>query len=227
MRVRCGQSRSETISTAPAAKPRRDGEREQRRRLHLHRPRAPAPASRAPLPRGRHRRGRWRPPVRARSRRRRRSVSGSSSAGSPETRSPAPRPRLVPSALERLGDDEQLTEHERGVQRAAGPDPDHRPRSEVVQLRDHDRRAGATHAGALDGQRLAVGRRARVAPQAAVVVEHLRRLEQRLGQPQRAPGIAGEQNALGQGRGGVQMDRRAHEVGEDRRGSWRPDRLAQ
>ena len=47
---------------------------------------------------------------------------------------------------------------------------------------------------------------ARVAPQPAVVVEHLRLVEQRLGQQQRAARVAGQQHALGQRRGRVQVD---------------------
>ena len=51
-----------------------------------------------------------------------------------------------------------------------------------------------------------VGGGARVAPQAAVVVEHARLDEQRLRERERAPGIAGQQHALGERRGRVQVD---------------------
>ena len=46
-----------------------------------------------------------------------------------------------------------------------------------------------------------------VAPQAAVVVEHQRLLQQRLGQRERATGVAGQQHALGQRRRRAQVDR--------------------
>ena len=62
--------------------------------------------------------------------------------------------------------------------------------------------------GRLDRQRLAVrARRAGVAPQAAVVVEHQGLLEQHLRERERAPGIAGQQHPLGQRRGRAQVDR--------------------
>ncbi len=49
----------------------------------------------------------------------------------------------------------------------------------------------------------------RVAPEAAVVVEHQRLDEQRLGERQCASGIARQQHALGQRGGGAQVDRLA------------------
>ena len=47
---------------------------------------------------------------------------------------------------------------------------------------------------------------ARVAPQAPVVVEHLRAVEQRLREQQRAARVAGQQDALGERRGRLQVD---------------------
>ena len=47
-----------------------------------------------------------------------------------------------------------------------------------------------------------------VAPQPAVVVEHLRAVEQRLGHGERAVGVAGQQHALGEVGGRAQVDRR-------------------
>ena len=60
-------------------------------------------------------------------------------------------------------------------------------------------------------------RGARVAPQAAVVVEHARLLEQRLRQHQRAAGVAGQQHALGELRCGAQVDGLAVRQGGDSR----------
>ena len=48
-----------------------------------------------------------------------------------------------------------------------------------------------------------------VAPQPARVVEHARLLQDRLGHEQRAAGVAGQQDTLGQGRGRAQVDGRA------------------
>ena len=63
---------------------------------------------------------------------------------------------------------------EPGRERAAGADADRAARAQLDQLGEHDRRRRPAHAGRLDRQRPAVGGRAGVAPQAAVVVEHPR-----------------------------------------------------
>ncbi len=109
---------------------------------------------------------------------------------------------------DRLARDDQVAERQAGGERTAGADADQAPGAEGDQLGQDDRRRGAAHAGGLDRQRLAVGARgAGVAPQAAVVVEHQRLDEQRLRERQRAAGVAGQQHALGQRGGGVQVDR--------------------
>jgi hypothetical protein len=46
------------------------------------------------------------------------------------------------------------------------------------------------------------------------VVEHLRSVEQLLGEPQGAPGIAREQHPLGDGGVGAEMDGAKHAFGE-------------
>ena len=116
---------------------------------------------------------------------------------------------------DRLARDHQLAERETRLQRAAGADADRAPRAELDQLCQDDRRRGAAHARGLDRQRRAVGARGTgVAPEAAVVVEHQRLLQQRLRECQRAPGVAGQEDALGQRRGGAQVDR----LGVERRG---------
>ena len=75
----------------------------------------------------------------------------------------------------------------------------------AMQLADDDRRARPADAGALDG-RGAVQRDAGVAPEPAVMVEHPRRLaEQHTRQRERLAGVVGEQRALGQLGGRVQV----------------------
>jgi len=71
--------------------------------------------------------------------------------------------------------------------------------AEPGQLEQHDRRTRPAHAGALDGERRAIGRGARVAPEPAVVIEHPRPLKQRLGEHQRSSRVAGQEHPLGQG----------------------------
>ena len=93
-------------------------------------------------------------------------------------------------------------------ERAAGPDANEEPRAQPDQLLDDDRRARAAHPRRLDREQPAVARAARVAPQAAMVVEHQRLFQQRLGHVQRPVGVARQQNALGQLRRRAQMDRR-------------------
>ena len=208
-RARAGQRRSAPPRPRTAA----SGEREQRRGLHLHRER-PARASSRLLARAvRRRRGRWKPPVPSRPR-----PPAASAAleqmpvgGDPPARAERPAGAV---GGDRLGHDEQLAERERGRERAAGPDPDHAPRAEVVQLGDHDRGARAAHPGALDRQRLAVGGGARVAPQAAVVVEHPRR-RRAAPRPGAAPGPGSPGSRTRSASGAVGwMWIGAHEVGE-------------
>ena len=83
-------------------------------------------------------------------------------------------------------------------------------RPELDQLGDDDRRARSAHAGALDREQPAVVGGAGVAPQAAVVVEHLRLVEQRLGKQQRATRVAGEQHPRGELGGRMEVDRPGH-----------------
>ena len=114
-----------------------------------------------------------------------------------------------------LARDHEVAEREVRRERAAGADADQPPRAERDQLRQDDRRRGAAHARRLDRERLAVGARgAGVAPEAAMVVEHQRLLQQRLRERERAPGVAGQQHPLGQRRGRAQVDR----LGVPRRG---------
>ena len=72
--------------------------------------------------------------------------------------------------------------------------------------------------GALDRQRLAVGGDARVAPEAAVVVEHARLREQLWRERERAAGVAGQQHARRERRRRVQVDggRRVGQSGDYR-----------
>jgi hypothetical protein len=117
------------------------------------------------------------------------------------------RPRGAVGA-DRLARDDQVAEREPGSECAAGAGTNQAPSAECDQLGQDDRRRGTAHAGRLDRERLAVrDSGARVAPQAAVVVEHQRLDEQRLRERQGAPGVAGQQHPLGQRRGGVQVDR--------------------
>jgi hypothetical protein len=96
-----------------------------------------------------------------------------------------------------------------GIERTAGPDSHQGAGSEPEQLVHHDRRARATHAGCLHGHRLAVTRAAGIAPEAAVMVEHARLLEHRLGHRQGAVRVAGQEHPLRQLGGGPQVDRLA------------------
>ncbi len=127
--------------------------------------------------------------------------------------SAAERPARPVGAQRRAGH-EQRAELAPARQQPARPHPHEPPRAEPDQLLRDDRRARPAHPGALDRQRLAVGRGARVAPQPAVRVEHLhRRGEQVLREPQRAAGIAGEQRALRDGRVGLQVHGRGGHQG--------------
>ena len=205
MRVRAPRASnvSDTASTHATGTPARGARREQRRGLHLDGERVGVLRALAlaglveqvdaddraqPAPRG----------VRSPARR--------SAPASALARSPAPSAREVPSA--------QIASRAITSSPSASP-PTSAPQvptriarrtPSAISSREHDRRRRAAHAGRLDRQRLAVGRRAGVAPQAAVVVEHARLDEQRLRQRERAPGIAGQQHALGERRGRVQVD---------------------
>ena len=191
---------SSTQRGGGAAQPR---DREQRRRLHLDRDgagRGPAPLARRvgvveEVGRG----DQDRVARRARQRGHQARVGGGALPGAER----AARPVLA----QRLAGDEQVAEPRAVGDGAAGPDPHEPPRPEPDQLLGHDRGRRPAHPGALDRQRRAVGRRARVAPQPAVGVEHLHRhREQVLGEAQRAPRVAGQQHALGDGRVRPQMD---------------------
>ena len=120
-----------------------------------------------------------------------------------------------------------VAEPERRVSAPQVPTRTSRSRAELDELLDHDRRARPAHAGAWIVSGSPSARRARVAPQPAVVVEHLRLVEQRLGEQQRAAGVARQQHALGQLGGGVQVDRRwlrAYDSDRDGRGRQAQDR---
>jgi len=73
---------------------------------------------------------------------------------------------------------DEIAEPQSLRQGSARTDAQQPPRAEADQLVDHDRGAGTADPGALDRERLAVGRKARVTPQAAIVVEHLGAVEQ-------------------------------------------------
>jgi hypothetical protein len=76
----------------------------------------------------------------------------------------------------------------------------------VVQVGHDDGRARPADAGALDGQRRAVERDARVAPEPAVMVEHPRRLAvEHARQRQGLAGVVGQQRALGELGGRMQV----------------------
>ena len=177
---------------AGRGRPAARGGGQHRRRLHLDRQRARlAPGVLEPGPRvveevgGDDRAGRRHVrPQRAQQRLVRRDTSPAPARGSP---------RRGEHALGR----DAGRRGRRPVERPARPDAHEAPGAQLDQLLDDDRRARAAHAGALDREQLAVGRLARVAPQAAVVVEHLRRVEQRLGHPERPAGVAGEEHPLG------------------------------
>ena len=113
----------------------------------------------------------------------------------------------------RLGDDE-VAEREIGMQRPARADADRLLEPEIAELLKHDRGARPAHPGALDRQRLAVRGGARIAPQPAVVVEHLGLREQQLGECEGAARVAGQQCARSQRGGGVDVDghRSAHMI---------------
>ena len=106
-------------------------------------------------------------------------------------------------AARAVGGQRGVGDHERAERRRAeagrGTDADQPARAERDQLGDDGGGARAAEAGALDGQRRAVGGRPAVAPEAAVVVEHPRPVDQLLGEPERAAGVAGQQHALGDG----------------------------
>ncbi len=111
-----------------------------------------------------------------------------------------------PVGADRPGHDQQIAQAECAVERACRADADHPRRAERDQLLEHDRRRGTADAGALNGQRLTVGRSAGVTPEAAVVVEHARLRQQFLGEGERPARVAGEQDARRERRGRMQVD---------------------
>ena len=111
--------------------------------------------------------------------------------------------RLVPDEMRggRVGRDggqrdDQVAERMVGLKAAAGADADQLLAAELDQLLEDDRRAGTAHAGALDGDRLALVR-AGVAEQPALRVPLFDVLEVRLGDVLRAQRVARQQNGLG------------------------------
>jgi hypothetical protein len=102
--------------------------------------------------------------------------------------------------------EDQVAEAKLRCQRAAGADADEPASAEPDQLLGDDRRARTAHARRLDGQQFAVGGRAGIAPEAAVVVEHARLSRELLGQTERATGVSGQQDALGDGRVRAQVN---------------------
>ena len=127
-------------------------------------------------------------------------VSSASGATARRRRRPAPtrrgprRPRAAARAPAR-------------GERGAGADPDRPPHAQLGQVGQHQRGARPAHPGRLDRQRPARRRLARVAPQPAGVVAHLRLLEQLLGQQQRPPGVADEERGGGDRGGGAESGR--------------------
>ena len=169
--------RARTASRSPS-RPRR------RRRL----------ASPARRPGAGRRTDRWRPRARPGRRHRRRHGDGRAARRWPGPGSRTPSARLVPSAAIAPVATSSSPSARDPSMRSAGPDPDDAARSELDQLGDHDRGARPAHPGALDRERPAV--------RAAPVYPHKPRLwlnifgscEQRLGEQQRAPGIAGKEH---------------------------------
>ena len=193
------------------ADPAQLADAQQRRGLHLDRQRAGrAPRARARRRRGRRRGRSWRSARCARARRRAPSpaaaCSAATSPASAATSPSAPSARLAPSPASAAS---AMTRSPSARSPSSAP---HVPtriarcEAEVAELLEHDRRARPAHPGALDRQRLAVGGAPRVAPQAAVVVEHLRLGEHELGERERAARVAGQQRARGQRGGGVDVD---------------------
>ena len=98
----------------------------------------------------------------------------------------------------------ELAGAQRAVEGPRPPDAHRAAQAQALQVGHDDGGAGPADAGALDGERRAVQRDARVAPQAAVVVEHPRRLAvEHARQGEGLAGIVGQQRALGKLRGRV------------------------
>ena len=91
---------------------------------------------------------------------------------------------------ERIAGDQQLSEAQVGVKAAAGADSQDSLSPDLDQLVHDDRRARSAHAGALDAQQGAVTGSSRVAPEAAVVVEHLGLVQQPLRHSQRSARVS-------------------------------------
>jgi len=112
---------------------------------------------------------------------------------------------------DRLADEEPLAEREAGAEGDAGPDPDRPSHAQLRQVGEDEGGARPADPGRLDRQRPAVRRRARIPPQPARVVAHLRLLEQLLGEQQGAAGVADEDRVRGDRRGRAQA--RGHDRG--------------
>jgi hypothetical protein len=89
--------------------------------------------------------------------------------------------------------DEDLTEVEVRHERAAGPDPDRTPDSELGELADHEGGARSADPGRLDRQLEAIGGLAVVAPEPAGVVRHQRLDEQLLSEQEGPARVSGEE----------------------------------
>ena len=128
------------------------------------------------------------------------------SAASGSTRAPAPSARLAPSAATTAVAATSSPARSVAVERPGTADAHRAAQPQGVQLADDDGRARAADAGALDGERSAVERDAGVAPEPAVMVEHPRRLvEEHARERERLARVVGQQRALGQLGGRVQV----------------------
>ena len=128
------------------------------------------------------------------------------SPASGSTRAPAPSARLVAVGRQHRGGGHELAGAQCAVDRPGAADAHGAPQPQGVQLGHDDGRARPADAGALDGERRAVERDARVAPEATVMVEHPRRLvEEHARERERLTGIVGQERALGQVGGRVQV----------------------
>ena len=92
--------------------------------------------------------------------------------------------------------DDEVAERVVRLQAAARADAHELLRAELDELLEHDRRAGAAHAGALDGDRLPFPR-AGEAEKTALLVHLLHVLEVRVRDVLGAEGVAGEKDGVG------------------------------
>jgi hypothetical protein len=120
----------------------------------------------------------------------------------------APRAGQHPAAAiasnRRFGDD-QPAELERAVEGGHPPDPDQPSRSMLDQLGEHDGGALGADPGGLDRQLAPVAGGPGVAPEAVLVIRHPRALEQVLGEGEREPGIARQEDIGGDRRGRAEV----------------------